>query len=189
VPGPSAVLAALVVSGLPTARFCFEGFLARRGSDRRRRLGALAAEERTVVLYEAPGRLAATLVDLAAACGGDRSVAVARELTKLHEEVWRGTLAESVAAFSDREVRGEIVIVVAGAPPAAVVGDTEIADAVRRHVDGGASWRDAAGAAAAEHGTSRRDAYELAMVLRRAAEEREGGGGDTDDASPRNVGR
>ena len=111
VPGPSAVLAALVVSGLPTARFCFEGFLARRGTDRRRRLEALAREERTTLIYEAPGRLAATLVDLAAACGGDRAVVVARELTKLHEELWRGTLAEAAPEFAGREVRGEVVVV------------------------------------------------------------------------------
>ena len=91
VPGPSAVLAALVASGLATDRFCFEGFLPRSGRDRSERLAAVAAEARTTVLFEAPGRVAATLADLAAVCGGDRPVAVARELTKLHEEVWRGT--------------------------------------------------------------------------------------------------
>ena len=91
VPGPSAVLAALVASGLATDRFCFEGFLPRSGRDRSERLAAVADEARTSVLFEAPGRVAATLADLAAVCGGDRPVAVARELTKLHEEVWRGT--------------------------------------------------------------------------------------------------
>ncbi len=116
-PGPSAALAALVVSGLPTDRFCFEGFLPRRGADRRRRLEALAAEERTVVLFEAPGRLAATLADLVDACGPERAVVVARELTKLHEEVWRGTLAEARPSTSPPgEVRGEVVVVLAGRP-------------------------------------------------------------------------
>ena len=94
VPGPSAVLAALVASGLATDRFCFEGFLPRSGRDRAERLAAVASESRTTVLFEAPVRTAATLRDLAAACGPDRPVAVARELTKLHEEVWRGTLAD-----------------------------------------------------------------------------------------------
>ena len=114
VPGPNAGLMALVVSGLATDRFCFEGFLARRGSDRRRRLEALGTEERTTVIHEAPGRLAATLADLAAACGPDRDVVVARELTKLHEEVWRGRLAAAVGEFEAREVRGEVVVVLDG---------------------------------------------------------------------------
>jgi 16S rRNA (cytidine1402-2'-O)-methyltransferase len=178
VPGPSAVLAALVVSGLPTARFCFEGFLARRGSDRHRRIGALRREDRTVVLYEAPGRLAATLVDLAVACGGDRAVVVARELTKLHEEVWRGTLAGAAEEFAAREVRGEVVIVLAGAAAADAPAEAEVAAAVRRHVAGGASWRDAANAAAAELGSSRRDAYQLALALRRTGEGSDGKGSD-----------
>ncbi len=96
IPGPSAAAAALVVSGLPTARFVFEGFLPRKGSARARRLAAVAGEERTVVLYEAPHRLARTVADLAGACGADRRVVFARELTKLHEEVWRGTLGEAL---------------------------------------------------------------------------------------------
>ena len=116
VPGPSSVLAALVVSGLPTERFCVEGFLPRKGGDRRRRVEALAAEERTTVLLEAPGRLAGTLADLAAACG-DRPVAVVRELTKLHEEVWRGRLPEAADEFAARPVRGEVVVVLGGASP------------------------------------------------------------------------
>ncbi len=99
VPGPSAVLTALVASGLATDRFCFEGFLPRSGRDRAGRLAVVAAEPRTTVLFEAPGRVAATLADLAGVCGGDRPVAVARELTKLHEEIWRGTL-EGAAAWA-----------------------------------------------------------------------------------------
>jgi 16S rRNA (cytidine1402-2'-O)-methyltransferase len=170
VPGPSAALMALVVSGLPTARFCFEGFLARRGSDRRRRLEALATEERTTIIHEAPGRLAATLSDLVAACGPTRAVVVGRELTKLHEEVWRGTLAEAAEEFGARDVRGEVVVVLAGAPPAAPAGESEVVDALRRQVGDGASWRDAAGTVAAELGVSRRDVYDQALALRRADE-------------------
>jgi 16S rRNA (cytidine1402-2'-O)-methyltransferase len=167
VPGPSAVLAALVVSGLPTSRFCFEGFLPRRGSDRRRRLEAMVTEERTTVIHEAPGRLAATLSDLAAACGPERGVVIARELTKLHEEVWRGTLAEAVTEFGPREVRGEVVIVLAGAAPPLPADEAEVLAALRRHVDAGSSWRDAAAAVAAELGVSRREVYEHGLALRR----------------------
>jgi 16S rRNA (cytidine1402-2'-O)-methyltransferase len=171
VPGPSAALMALVVSGLPTDRFCFEGFLARRGSDRRRRLEALATEERTTLIHEAPGRLAATLSDLAAACGGERHVVVARELTKLHEEVWRGTLAQGAEEFAQREVRGEVVVVLAGADAPGPADEEDIERALRRHVEAGASWRDAAGAVATELGMSRRTAYDLGLALRRRDED------------------
>jgi 16S rRNA (cytidine1402-2'-O)-methyltransferase len=171
VPGPSAVLAALVVSGLATDRFCFEGFLPRRGGDRRRRVAAVAGESRTVVLFEAPGRLVATLDDLIDACGGDRPVAVARELTKLHEEVWRGTLADASVAFSGREVRGEIVVVLAGNPESVrVPEDIEVAEAVRGRLAEGDSLRDAAGQVAGQLGISRRRAYDLALELRRNEE-------------------
>jgi 16S rRNA (cytidine1402-2'-O)-methyltransferase len=173
VPGPSAVLAALVVSGLPTARFCFEGFLARRGGDRHRRLAALAMEERTVVIHEAPGRLAATLADLVAACGPGRPVVVARELTKLHEEIWRGSLEEAAAEFLAREVRGEVVIVLGGAAAGLPAGEAEVVAAVRREVDGGASWRDAATTVALELGVSRREVYAHALDLRRHDEDPE----------------
>src|SRR5438067_12801534 len=103
VPGPSAAIAALVASGLSTGRFVFEGFLPRKGSGRSERLAELAAEQRTVVLYEAPHRLARTLTDLSAAFGSDRRVAIARELTKLHEEVWRGSLSDAVVWASEHE--------------------------------------------------------------------------------------
>ena len=115
VPGPSAVLAALVASGLPTDRFCFEGFLPRSGRERRDRLEALAGEPRTSVLFEAPGRVAATLADLVEVCGASRPVAVARELTKLHEEIWRGPLAEAVSWAGAAPLRGEVVLVLGGA--------------------------------------------------------------------------
>lgn len=167
VPGPSAALAALVVSGLPTGRFCFEGFLARRGAERRRRMEAIAAEQRTVVLYEAPGRLATTLADLVTTCGGGRDVVVARELTKVHEEVWRGTLGEAAEVFADREVRGEVVLVVGGASPAPPAdADTVMAALLQRRADG-ATWRDAVSAVARTFGMAHRSVYELALDLRR----------------------
>ncbi|HXX88953.1 MAG TPA: 16S rRNA (cytidine(1402)-2'-O)-methyltransferase [Acidimicrobiales bacterium] len=167
VPGPNAALGALVVSGLPTARFCFEGFLPRRGGERRRRLAALAAERRTTVLYEAPGRLAATLGDLAAAAGADRPVAVVRELTKLHEEVWRGTLAEASAEFAARGAQGEVVVVLGGAPEDASPPDDEVVlGELRDRLAAGAHLRDAATEVARRHGRSRRDVYELGLTLR-----------------------
>ena len=115
VPGASAVLAALVASGLPAARWGFEGFLPRKGRERKERLARIAADDRATVLYEAHGRTLATLRDLATACGGERRAAVARELTKLHEEVRRGSLAELADGAATVPVRGEVVIVVAGA--------------------------------------------------------------------------
>lgn len=128
VPGPSAVLTALAVSGLPTDRFSFEGFLPRKQGDRRRVLTGLADERRTMVFFESPHRLAESLADVAATLGDDRRVAVCRELTKLYEEVERGTAAE-VAAWAAEGVRGEICVVVEGAPERVV--DLEIG---RAHV-------------------------------------------------------
>src|SRR3984957_457026 len=145
IPGPSSVVAALVVSGLPTDRFCFEGFLPRKGGDRRRRIEAVAGEAGTVILFEAPGRLGATLGDLLGACGPDRAVVVARELTKLHEEVWRGTLAEASSTFAGAGVRAEMVVVLAGAPGAGrAPEDAEVARALRDRLEDGDTLRDAA---------------------------------------------
>ncbi len=163
VPGPSASLAALVVSGLPAGRFVFEGFLPRKGAGRSERLAAVAAEPRTCVLYEAPHRLARTLADLAAACGDDRRVVVARELTKLHEEVWRGTLAEAQAWAAEREPPGEMVIVLAGAPAAAPPGDDDVLAALRDEMEAGATTRDAARAVAERLSVPRRRAYDMAV--------------------------
>jgi 16S rRNA (cytidine1402-2'-O)-methyltransferase len=120
VPGPSAVLTALAVSGLPVDRFCFEGFLPRKAGERGRRLAGLASEERTMVFFEAPHRTEAALGAMAEAFGGDRPAAVCRELTKTHEEVRRGPLAELVAWSADG-IRGEVTLVVAGAVPTAAV--------------------------------------------------------------------
>lgn len=169
VPGPSAAMAALVVSGLPAGRFVFEGFLPRKGTARRERLAALAAERRTSLLYEAPHRLARTLADLAEACGPDRRVAVARELTKLHEQVWRGTLAEAVAWVAEREPPGEIVVVLDGAPPPAPADDADVLAAVRAEMAAGRSTRDAAKAVASRLDVPRRRAYEIATGGTRAS--------------------
>ena len=167
VPGPSAVLTALVSSGLATDRFCFEGFLPRSGRHRTDRLAAVAAEPRTTVLFEAPGRVAATLGRLAAVCGGDRPVAVARELTKLHEEVWRGTLADAADWAADG-VRGEVVLVLAGAPAVAAIeiGDDELALALTERLEAGARTRGAVDDVAAAYGVARRQVYELALRLK-----------------------
>ena len=169
VPGPSAVLAALVLSGLPTGRFVFEGFLPRKGRQRAERLAQLRAEERTIVLFEAPHRLEATLADLTVAFGADRPVALARELTKKFETVWRGTLGEAVEGGP--EARGEQVIVIGPAPPVPREdpGDDALERALQVELDGGASTRDAAAVVANRLGVPRRRAYALAASLRRTA--------------------
>lgn len=162
VPGPSSALAGLVASGLPTGRFAFEGFLPRKGSGRTARLAAVAAEERTTVLFEAPHRLVRTLEDLAGACGPDRRIAIARELTKLHEEHWRGTLAEALARALASEPRGEHVLVLAGAPAPAEVDDEAIREALARLRAAGLSTRDAVADVAAALGVPKRRVYDLA---------------------------
>jgi len=164
VPGPSAVLAALVVSGLATDRFAMEGFLPRRGSARRHRLDAVASDARTTIVLEAPTRLAATLADLLDACG-DRRAVVARELTKMHEEVWRGTLSTLARRAAQDGVRGEVVIVVSGAPEAAAASDEELVAAVRSQLASGMGVRDAASAVAAAAGVGRRRVYQLALQV------------------------
>jgi 16S rRNA (cytidine1402-2'-O)-methyltransferase len=162
VPGPSAVVSALVVSGLPAGRFVYEGFLPRKGSGRSARLRSLADERRTAVLYEAPHRIAATLADLVQACGDDRPVALARELTKLHEEVWRGTLGEAVARMAEVEPRGEYVLVLGGAPELETADDEAIRVALAHERSGGSSTKDAVAAVAELLGVPKRRVYELA---------------------------
>ncbi len=158
VPGPSAALAALVLSGLPTDRFVFEGFLPKRAGDRRRRLEELRHDPRTLVLYESPRRVAALLDDVLAILG-DRRVAVCRELTKLHEEVLRGTAAEVVATLRDHEVKGELVLVVAGERSAGEPDTTALVAEVRDLVGEGMRTREAARAVAARHGASANELY------------------------------
>jgi 16S rRNA (cytidine1402-2'-O)-methyltransferase len=162
-PGPSAVTAALAVSGLPCDRFCFEGFPPRRAGERARRLAGLAGEPRTMVFFESPRRLAATLAELADAFGPERPAAVCRELTKTHEEVRRGTLAE-LAGWAAAEVRGEITLVVAGAPArAAEVSLGAAADEVAALVAAGSSRKDAIAKVAATHGLRKRAVYETVI--------------------------
>jgi 16S rRNA (cytidine1402-2'-O)-methyltransferase len=163
-PGPSAVTTALAVSGLPTDRFVFEGFPPRRAGERSRRLAELAAERRTLIFFESPRRLAATLADLAAAFGPGRRAAVCRELTKTHEEVRRGTLAE-LAEWAAQGTLGEITLVVAGAR--ARDDHVPIEEAVRQvaaRVQGGEARRDAIAAVAAELGLPRRQVYNAVVA-------------------------
>jgi 16S rRNA (cytidine1402-2'-O)-methyltransferase len=167
VPGPSAAVAALVASGLPTGRFVFEGFLPRRGSGRTQRLSELADERRTIVLYEAPHRMARTLADLSTAFGGDRRIAVARELTKLHEEVWRGTLGDAVEWAARQEPRGEFVIVLEGAPAPAEATDEDVRVAVDAALGRGLTPRDAAAVVASALGVPKRRAYAVAIDVQR----------------------
>ena len=164
VPGPSAALSALVVSGLPTGRFCFEGFLPKKGRHRSDRIEELSQEARTMVLFEAPHRLARTLGDLASALGDDRAVAIVREQTKLHEEIWRGTLADAVATAESTEPRGEYVLVVAGCPDPAPPSESQIRTALNERLADGLSRRDAAAAVAADLGVSRRAVYQMSLA-------------------------
>jgi 16S rRNA (cytidine1402-2'-O)-methyltransferase len=169
-PGPSAVVSALVVSGLPTDRFCFEGFLPRKGRERKERLAAIAGDQRTSIMFESPRRTAATLHDLAAACGPQRQACVARELTKTHEEVVRGTLTELAEWADSRDVLGEVTLVIAGADPKAALRTddptalAEIAGRVSALVAGGLSRRDAVDAVSAETGLPRRTVYSAALA-------------------------
>ena len=164
VPGPSAVLTALAVSGLPVDRFCFEGFPPRKAGERGRMLSALATEARTMVFFEAPHRLGATLSAMALAFGDTRAAAVCRELTKTYEEVRRGPLRELVAWAEAGEVLGEITVVVAGADPAtsAVSADRALV-MVRERVAEGARTKDACREVAALTGGSARALYDAAV--------------------------
>jgi 16S rRNA (cytidine1402-2'-O)-methyltransferase len=166
-PGPSAVTTALAVSGLPSDRFCFEGFLPRKAGERRAALARLAVEPRTMVFFEAPHRLATTLADLAAAFGPDRQVAVCRELTKTYEEVRRGPLAEHVA-WAAGEVRGEITLVVGSAPAVASPAEpAELAAEVARRVAGGEDRKAAIGSVARAAGVPKRIVYDAVLAARR----------------------
>ncbi len=166
VPGPSAVLMALAVSGLPVDRFCFEGFLPRKTGERERALAQLVAEPRTMVFFEAPHRLAATLTSMASVLGEDRPGAVCRELTKTYEEVRRGGLAE-LAAWADEGVRGEITIVVSGAGAAG--GDATIDDVlpeILERVADGERLKDVCREVAGRSGLSTKELYEAAIAAR-----------------------
>jgi 16S rRNA (cytidine1402-2'-O)-methyltransferase len=170
-PGPSAVTTALVLSGLPAERFCFEGFLPRKAGERRTALAAVAAEPRTMVFFEAPHRIADTLTDLAAAFGADRPAALARELTKTYEEVRRATLGELAATARTDPPRGEITLVVGGAPPAPVrrPADADLAAAVADHEAGGTARKAAIAAVAVRFGLPKREVYDAVVQARRGA--------------------
>ncbi len=163
-PGASAVLTALALSGLPTDRFAFEGFLPRKDGERRSLIAELAAERRTLVFFESPHRLAESLAELAAGFGADRLAAVARELTKLHEEVVRGTLGELAERFAEG-ARGEIAIVVAGAP-APAADPRRALDEVLERMAAGESLKDAASDVAEATGLSRKSLYDAALRAR-----------------------
>ncbi|MBP1325695.1 16S rRNA (cytidine1402-2'-O)-methyltransferase [Leucobacter exalbidus] len=164
IPGPSAVVTALAVSGLPTDRFAFEGFVPRKAGDRTRALEELANDRRTLVFFEGPSRLAATLADFARVFGSDRPAAVCRELTKMHEEVKRGGLAE-LAEWAAEGVRGEIVIVV-GAGAAKVFSPEDALAEVQNRVAAGTRLKDATREVAEATGLSARDLYAAALAAR-----------------------
>ena len=165
VPGPCALVTALSVSGLPTARFTFEGFLPMNRKNRRAQLGSLRLETRTMIFYEAPHKLLSTLEDLAEAFGPDRRLSVCRELTKLHEEVLRTTVGGALAHFEGTQPKGEFVLVLEGAAPAEqAAGDPDAAlERVNRLREEGLSLKEAAVQAAAEFGLKKKQLYDMAI--------------------------
>ena len=165
IPGPNAALAALVASGLPTDRFTFLGFPPRETGARQELFGSLRNEPATLIFYEAPDRVGATLVDLGAALGADRRASVGRELTKLHEEHVRGTLAELAARYAEVAPRGEVTLVVAGGNAAAPAVDIEAE--LRRLLESGLGPKDAAARLVVVTGKPRRQLYQLALSLQR----------------------
>ena len=160
IPGPSAVTAALAISGLPSDRFVFEGFLPRKASGRRALIESLTAEPRTIVIFASPKRIVDDLRDLAAALGSHRPIAVTRELTKVHEEVWRGPLGMAVNEFERRDsIKGEITVVI-GPTPVVAADLTAAATAAREAIDSGAKPSEAVREAAAAYNVSRRLLYQ-----------------------------
>lgn len=163
IPGPSAIMAALSVSGLPSDRFLFLGFLPRRGVSRRVLLNEVSSIRATLVCFEAPHRLRETLADMEAILGGSRSCAICRELTKFHEEVWRGTLAEAYAEWKDRQPRGEFTLVVSGAPLPTAWDEARVREALTLLLARGIDRSTAARQIACESGWPRRAVYALAV--------------------------
>ncbi len=166
VPGPTAVISALAVSGLPTGRFTFEGFLSMNKRSRREHLDAVKNEARTMVFYEAPHKLRKTLSDFEKLFGGERNIAVVRELTKIHEDVWRTTLKEAAAHYRENEPKGEYVLVIQGAEAAPAGPEEEYtledaAELAKELMDGGSSASEAAREAAKATGQRRGDIYRL----------------------------
>ena len=166
IPGPSAVATALSVSGLPADRYTFLGFLPRKGKERRLRLGEIAASPWTVVVFEAANRLVRLLNDLSEHCGSDRAAVVARELTKLHEEIKAGNLGELVVYYEEQAPRGEVTVLVRAAPPETVEADAaSVQSRARVLLEEGATRRDVADQLAQEFSMPRRDAYRLVTDL------------------------
>ena len=165
IPGPCALVTALSVSGLPTGRFTFEGFLPQNKKNRRAQLESLRREERTMIFYEAPHKLRDTLADLTDTFGGERRISLCRELTKLHEEVRRTTLAQAEEEYRQLEPRGEFVLVVEGAAPEAREADPEAALArVEELREAGLSLKDAAARAAEEFGMRKKQLYDMSLT-------------------------
>lgn len=162
IPGPSAVVAALAVSGLPSERFVFEGFLPRKGKERSERLATLVAEVRTAVLFSATARVAQDLSALAAALGDDRLITISRELTKAHEEVWSGTLGEAAAEWSRRRPRGEFTLVVQGSPGRVIPIDGAVGE-INARIEAGEPMSEAVRRVADGLGMSRRTLYEAVL--------------------------
>jgi 16S rRNA (cytidine1402-2'-O)-methyltransferase len=166
IPGPTAAMTALCAAGLPSDRFVFEGFLPPKGKDRAARLAAIAQEDRTVILYEAPHRLLKTLADLAATLGGDRPVTLGRELTKRFEEFWRGTLATALAHYQGEAPKGEFTVVLAGAPRATpVLSETALRDELERLLRQGVSRADASRQLAQATGQPKKQIYQISLGI------------------------
>ena len=174
IPGPCAAITALVTSGLPTQRFCFEGFLPRKGITRQHRLAALKQECRTIILYESPHRLCQTLEDLAAQLGDKRPVVIAKELTKLHESLWIGTLAEAIATYQTQVPRGEFTLVLAGhTDPPSPPSSTTIKQELQHLISQGLSPSQASRQVAQHMGLPRRHVYQLSLQIQGNHEDRD----------------
>jgi 16S rRNA (cytidine1402-2'-O)-methyltransferase len=166
IPGASAAITALSASGLPTDRFVFEGFLPAKAQQRREHLESLQAESRTIIFYESPHRLRETLQDLADICGSDRQIVLARELTKFYEEFWRGTIADAIAHYNQREPQGEYTLVLAGTPPTQYeFTETELKAELQQLISQGISRSQASRQLAKFTSLPRRQIYQIALSL------------------------
>lgn len=170
IPGPSALLSALAISGLPSRQFVYLGFLPRRGKDRRALLSSLAKEKRTLVVFESPHRLMAALEDVSASLG-DRCITVAREMTKVHEEIFRGTVAQALGRFGDDRPRGEFTLVIEGAPEEEPWEEMRVRELIRTLDGENLGRKELAAQVAAEAGWLRRDVYQLVVSLREDEDE------------------